>query len=306
MTNRAALLRFSGLLLFFGYASPACTDDESVAENATGGSANRSGGGYVSDAGALSSAGGELSQGGAAGANTGVPEGGAAGSPYPPEPGGAAGMPFGDGGTTGAGQSSTQAGDSGTGGRKPEGHSPQGGAPAGECGEFRGASGAIGAGGANGQLAPALEGTYCECDGPWNACYIDPEQFCYGPPELGCNPTLEKMLAVLSDSCARGTYSECPDHQVLVQLEYHSPTALEFQFDDRTGTLTYAEAFPVEPDCNVHGAQAYYLIRSAVERADTADCRNCSFGYGDVEGACSFGEEGGAAGESQGGQAGAD
>jgi hypothetical protein len=221
--------------------------------------------------------------------------------------GGAAGMPLDGGGTSGEGPGSTRGGDSSTGGRKPEGHSPQGGAPGGgECGEFRGASGAIGAGGANGQLAPALEGTYCECDGPWNACYIDPEQFCYGPPELGCNPTLEKMLAVLSDSCARGTYSECPDHQVLVQLEYHSPTALEFQFDDRTGTLTYAEAFPVEPDCNADNARAYYLIRSAVERADTADCRNCYFGYGDVEGACSFSEEGGAPGESQGGQAGVD
>lgn len=317
MTERAAWLRFLAILVFVGRASPACTEDESVADESTGGDANHSGG-YVSDAGASSGVGGRTN------------EGGAAGYPYVPEPSGAAGVPFGNGGASGQGPSSAHAGDSATAGANSGDHSPQAGSNgAGACGEFRGD------GGASGALPQGVEGAYCECDGVWNACYIEPEQFCYGPPELGCGPSLETLLGVLKDEpCARGTYSACPDHRILIQLEYHSPSELEYEFDELTGMLMRASAFPVG-DCGFLSAplETYYFAR---RKGPQTDPETCTFicGFGREGSTCDFsggpptlppdtggaggeasisggagGEpstSGGAAGASQGGQAGVD
>ena len=96
---------------------------------------------------------------------------------------------------------------------------------------------------------PVTDDTRCDCDRWGASCYTEPGFFCYGPSDVGCDPTLDRVRRSPGLLCAHWVhYSEC-ESTVRLRASDAVLDDLEYTFDRATGLLIEAKAYPVLPDC---------------------------------------------------------
>lgn len=137
-------------------------------------------------------------------------------------------------------------------------------------------------GGAGGEPLEVDNLTRCECDGPWARCYSEPEHYCLGPEDLGCDPTLEAARRSVGLRCVGVLYYECGSREAGMDFAYGRLAGIALNFNMEAGRLYRGEAYPVDSTCNpaIHTTHATYsTFREELEPTGPAQaCRYCYFG----------------------------
>jgi hypothetical protein len=141
--------------------------------------------------------------------------------------------------------------------------------------------------GSAGAPAPVTEETRCECDRWGQSCYVEPESYCYGPPELGCDPMLDEARRSPGLLCSEWfRYQECDD-TVRIDVAGSALDRMQYVFDRETGILVHAEAYPVLADCgSLPGRVASVSADRDGSPGNDRGCRSCELSQSDEAETC--------------------